>query len=154
MSGIPDVSDPATFAEGFPHEVFRHLRNESPVHWQERDHDGARGFWIVSRYEDVKHVSKNPRLFCSERGTNIRDMQAQQGGRMMLMMDPPDHGRYRRLVSAGFTPRRIEALESHIESIVDADILGGIVLRVGNSILDASVRHRLEQLRKEVAKAA
>jgi F-type H+-transporting ATPase subunit delta len=58
----------------------------------------------------------------------------------------------------------IEALESRIleqtgqnvelESIVDPDILGGIVLRVGNSILDASVRHRLEQLRKEVARAA
>jgi F-type H+-transporting ATPase subunit delta len=58
----------------------------------------------------------------------------------------------------------IEALEAGIReqtgqtvelaSIVDPDILGGIVLRVGNSILDASVRHRLEQLRKEVAKAA
>jgi F-type H+-transporting ATPase subunit delta len=41
-----------------------------------------------------------------------------------------------------------------LESHVDPDILGGIVLRVGNSILDASVRHRLEQLRKEVARAA
>jgi F-type H+-transporting ATPase subunit delta len=58
----------------------------------------------------------------------------------------------------------IEALEAGIleqtgqnvelESKVDPDILGGIVLRVGNSILDASVRHRLEQLRKEVARAA
>src|SRR5687768_5351725 len=58
----------------------------------------------------------------------------------------------------------IEALEARIreqtgqtvelQSIVNPDILGGIVLRVGNSILDASVRHRLEQLRKEVAKAA
>ena len=36
---------------------------------------------------------------------------------------------------------------------VDPDILGGIVLRVGNSVLDASIRHRLEQLRKQVAKA-
>ena len=40
-----------------------------------------------------------------------------------------------------------------LESDVDPDILGGIVLRVGNSILDASIRHRLEQLRREVAKA-
>jgi ATP synthase F1 delta subunit len=40
-----------------------------------------------------------------------------------------------------------------LASIVDPDILGGIVLRVGNSILDASIRHRLEQLRREVAKA-
>jgi F-type H+-transporting ATPase subunit delta len=57
----------------------------------------------------------------------------------------------------------IDALEARIleqtgqnvelESTVDPDILGGIVVQVGNSILDASIRHRLEQLRKEVAKA-
>ncbi len=47
------------------------------------------------------------------------------------------------------TDRRID-LKAH----VDPDILGGIVLRVGNSILDASISHRLEQLRKQVAKAA
>ncbi len=46
------------------------------------------------------------------------------------------------------TGRRIE-----LKSEVDPDILGGIVLRVGNSILDASIRNRLEQLRKQVAKA-
>ncbi len=41
-----------------------------------------------------------------------------------------------------------------LTSRVDPDILGGIVLRVGNSILDASIRNRLEQLRKDVARAA
>jgi F-type H+-transporting ATPase subunit delta len=46
------------------------------------------------------------------------------------------------------TERRVD-----LTSQVDPDILGGIVLRVGNSILDASIRHRLEQLRKQVAKA-
>ena len=45
------------------------------------------------------------------------------------------------------TGRRIE-----LTANVDPDILGGIVLRVGNSVLDASIRHRLEQLRKQVAK--
>ena len=40
-----------------------------------------------------------------------------------------------------------------VTSVVDPDILGGIVLRVGNSILDASIRTRLENLRKQVAKA-
>jgi F-type H+-transporting ATPase subunit delta len=47
------------------------------------------------------------------------------------------------------TGKQVE-LSSH----VDPDILGGIVVRVGNSILDASIRNRLEQLRKQVAKAA
>ena len=46
------------------------------------------------------------------------------------------------------TGRRIE-----LTSEVDPDILGGIVLRVGNSILDASIRNRLEKLRKQVARA-
>jgi len=46
------------------------------------------------------------------------------------------------------TGRRIE-----LTSEVDPDILGGIVLRVGNSILDASIRNRLEKLRKQVVKA-
>jgi len=40
-----------------------------------------------------------------------------------------------------------------LSSIVDPDILGGIVLRVGNVVLDASIRNRLEQLRKQVARA-
>jgi F-type H+-transporting ATPase subunit delta len=47
------------------------------------------------------------------------------------------------------TGRKVE-LSAH----VDPDILGGIVVRVGDSILDASVRNRLEQLRKQVARAA
>jgi F-type H+-transporting ATPase subunit delta len=46
------------------------------------------------------------------------------------------------------TDRKVE-----LASRVDPDILGGIVLRVGNSILDASIRNRLDQLRREVAKA-
>ena len=43
--------------------------------------------------------------------------------------------------------------EVDLESRVDPDILGGIVLRVGNSVLDASIKNRLNQLRKEVAQA-
>jgi len=47
------------------------------------------------------------------------------------------------------TGRRVE-----LSATVDPDVLGGLVVRVGNMVLDASVRNRLEQLRKQVAKAA
>ena len=40
-----------------------------------------------------------------------------------------------------------------LSAAVEPDILGGIIVRVGNSILDASIRNRLEQLRKQVARA-
>ena len=46
------------------------------------------------------------------------------------------------------TDRKVE-----LSTVVDPDVLGGIVLRVGNSILDASIRNRLENFRKQVAKA-
>jgi F-type H+-transporting ATPase subunit delta len=47
------------------------------------------------------------------------------------------------------TGRRVQ-----LTSTVDPDVLGGLVVRVGNMVLDASVRNRLEQLRKQVARAA
>ena len=46
------------------------------------------------------------------------------------------------------TGRKVE-----LSSVVEPDILGGIVVRVGNAVLDASVRNRLESLRKEVGRA-
>ena len=47
------------------------------------------------------------------------------------------------------TGRKVE-----LSADVDPDVLGGLVVRVGNTVLDASVRHRLEQLRKQVARSA
>jgi ATP synthase F1 delta subunit len=47
------------------------------------------------------------------------------------------------------TGRKVE-----LSSTVDPDVLGGLVVRVGNTVLDASIRHRLDQLRKQVATAA
>jgi ATP synthase F1 delta subunit len=47
------------------------------------------------------------------------------------------------------TGRKVE-----LSSNVDPDVLGGLVVRVGNTVLDASIRHRLEHLRKQVARAA
>jgi cholest-4-en-3-one 26-monooxygenase len=53
----------------------------------------------------------------------------EQGGKLMLTMDPPDHTRYRKLVNRGFTPRTISALEPHIRElaagIIDAAVARG-----------------------------
>src|SRR5947207_12571610 len=67
-----DLTDPDVFQRGTPHEMFRVLRRESPVHWHEEK--GGPGFWAITKYEDVKFVSKRPDLFSSERqGTMLRD---------------------------------------------------------------------------------
>jgi len=119
---LPDVSHPDTFAAGFPHEVFARLRRESPVCWHEGDYEGGRGYWIVSRYRTIKEISRRPALFSSAAGTSIEDSRGDFVS--MIGMDPPDHRRYRALVSSGFTPGRIHAqLPRHreiVKSILDA----------------------------------
>jgi len=106
-----------TWAKGVPDEQFRRLRAEAPVYWHE--HPEAEGFWAVTRYEDVKAISRDWRTYSTELGsTFIRDFDeaAMELVRMTLLnMDPPKHTRYRKLVSAGFTPRMIRGLFEGIE---------------------------------------
>ncbi len=115
-----DLSNPDSFSAGFPHAHFRRLRADDPVHWHEGDIHGGPGYWVVSRYDDLKWVSKNPRLFASGQGNLIE--QPPPGeleiARSMITMDPPDHPRFRMLVSGGFTPRHVAAHEDRVREIV------------------------------------
>jgi len=115
---VPDVSDPKAYDNGFPHDVFAELRREAPVYWHEGDYTGGPGYWIISKYEDIKSISRQPHLFCSGEGTSIEDREGQGGFVSMISMDPPSHLRYRKLVAGGFTPRQIAAQEPHHREIV------------------------------------
>jgi cytochrome P450 len=114
-----DLLDHAVWEDGPPHELFRRLRVESPVHWH-RERDGP-GFWAVTRYRDVLHVSRNAPLFSSYLGgTMIEDPEQMDllGVRlMMLNMDPPGHTKLRALVNKGFTPRMVEQLSARIQDL-------------------------------------
>ena len=117
-----NLADPDTFARGFPHEAFRRLRREAPVYWHPQAHErGGKGFFVVSKYEDVRHVGRTPQIYSSAPGITIVDNQAdfEAGQSSMLQMDPPRHARYRKLVSGGFTPRRINALEPMIRGLAN-----------------------------------
>jgi cholest-4-en-3-one 26-monooxygenase len=121
-----DLENPDNFTSGTPHHWFRELRREAPVYFH-KEHNGP-GFWCITKYEDVKTVSRNPLLFSSwQGGTNIpdRDEQALQGMRMiMLNMDPPQHVKFRRIVQRGFTPQMTAKQEPYLRAlskrIVDA----------------------------------
>jgi cholest-4-en-3-one 26-monooxygenase len=108
-----DVYDPDIYTRGVPHEGFRLLRTEAPVHYH-REPNGGRGFWAVTKYADVLAVSKDPGLFSSRSGTNIPDYTREDLSVMQLMMinmDPPQHGKYRKLARMGFTPRMVNKME-------------------------------------------
>lgn len=114
-----DLVNPENWVVGVPHEAFRLLRREAPVFWQ--DYPGGQGFWAITRYEDLVAISKDPVTFSSHRGgTILRDLPEPDLANtrtIMLNMDPPQHSKYRRLVSQGFTPRMTSRLEPHVREI-------------------------------------
>ncbi len=115
-----DLTNPDIFQRGTPHEMFRTLRHEAPVFWHEEK--SGPGFWAVTKYDDLKLVSRLPQVFSSQmQGTLLRDPDPQELAYVqliMLNMDPPKHRHYRALVSKAFTPRIVAALQPSIRSMV------------------------------------
>jgi cholest-4-en-3-one 26-monooxygenase len=111
-SEIPDVLDPALYL-GDPHPAFTWLRQNAPFFWDER-HD----LWIASKYEDVVYISKHPELFCSGKGVRPKIQQLIS----IVTMDEPRHGRLRKLVNKGFTPRMVGMLERKVSDVVRRSI--------------------------------
>ena len=124
-----NLLDPENFVDGVPHEWFTYLRHHAPV-YKHPEPDGGRGFWVITRYDDVVAVNRDGQTFSSEQARGgvvvMDDRQAAQDltaqGRMMLTMDAPDHTRYRALVNRGFTPRMINTLHAPIRAMVTAII--------------------------------
>jgi len=88
--------------EAAMHERWRWLRENEPVYWSEKS-----GYWIVSKFDDVVHVSKNPAVFCSGQGVLPRN----PAKLLLIDDDEPRHTQLRRLVNRGFTPRMVKKLE-------------------------------------------
>ncbi len=121
-----DLLDPDVFRDERHHEVFETLRRVDPVHWHV-DSAGI-GFWCLTKQADVQMVSRDPETFVSALGFTLIDIDPEdlQGIMMMQMlpgMDRPEHTRYRRIVSKGFSPRTLRLVEDHLafkaKTIVD-----------------------------------
>lgn len=120
------LGDELIFEAGRKHEAFKLIRNNDPVHWNPGN-EIAKGWWDITKYEDVLTVSRAPMLFSSERGIVMFEPVDQEqanaasngNGKMLITMDPPRHVRLRRLVNKGFTPRAVNAMEGHIRTITN-----------------------------------
>ena len=87
-------------------------------------------YWSITRYADIVEVSRHPELFCSGQGTNIPDLPPEflEFFGSMINMDDPRHGRMRRIVSRGFTPRQLETMRADVEGVA-AGIVDEIIER-------------------------
>jgi hypothetical protein len=130
-----DIVDPDAYTTGVPHATFLRLRRDDPVSWW--DEQGGRGFWAVTRHADLLHVSRNVDTFSSAQGVTLEEMDADDfiARRNMLEYDPPEHTRYRRLVSKPFSRREVYAYEGAIRLLARA-VLDEAIPPGGDARLD------------------
>ena len=112
-----------------PYPIYSVIRTVRPVLEVPVPGYAGPGVWMLTRYRDVHDVLRDPRFSVERiRAPLVRDnldrmpdflRQSAQGMRSMLIMDPPDHTRVRKLVNKAFTPRRIAALRGHVEALVE-----------------------------------
>ena len=102
--------------------AFKTLRDEAPfAFFEERVIEDAPfppgpGYRAITRHDDIWHISRNPQLFCSGKGSNIGDLPQEMNEFFgsMINMDDPKHFRLRNIVSRGFTPKEITRVEEQV----------------------------------------
>jgi cytochrome P450 family 142 subfamily A polypeptide 1 len=101
-----DILDPRFYDD--PWDAYRWLRKNAPLWWDARNE-----LWVVSRHEDVSHISRNQDLYSAAQGVRPRVAAPMS----IIAMDDPEHTRQRRLVNKGFTPRMVRQLADHIREL-------------------------------------
>lgn len=120
-----------------PFGMYAALRDHDPVHHVP---SGAGDYWVLSRFDDVFAAARDTEGFSSAQGlTFAYDDMAFAGleqARPIVMMDPPEHTDFRRLVSRAFTPRQVAALEPAVRAFVEGR-LGSLIEAGGGDVAAA-----------------
>jgi cytochrome P450 len=114
--GAPLEFDP--FSDSFfdsPYETYRWMREEAPVYYSDRW-----DFYALSRYEDVVAAHRDWETFSSAYGVtvDVLAMRQRMNTNMMIIMDPPEHDRLRKLVRTVFTRKAIDDLEPLVSRVM------------------------------------
>jgi cytochrome P450 len=114
-----DLIDFDPFSDTFfddPYDTYARLRDEAPVYFNEKY-----GFYALSRYADVVAAHGDPHRLVSSYGITLEMLQHKQpmDTNIMIMMDPPQHTRQRRLVSQAFSRNAIGNLEPMIAGVIN-----------------------------------
>jgi cytochrome P450 len=119
VAAAPVQFDP--FSEEFfddPYETYRRMRDEAPVYFNEEY-----GFYALTRFADVLAAHRDWETYSSSYGIELfmllnATRDEVQSYRQIIMMDPPEHDRFRALVSRVFTPKAVIALEPMIREVI------------------------------------
>ncbi|MFI9254334.1 cytochrome P450 [Streptomyces sp. NPDC053069] len=106
-----DLTDPQTFLDHDPHDMWRWFREQSPVHWQRVSGSPMPGFWAISKYADVVGIYRDNKQFTSERGnvlTTLLQGEDSASRKMLAVTDGQRHREIRNLMLKSFSPRVLE----------------------------------------------
>ncbi len=113
-----NLTDPGLYSRGDPYAVWRWLREHDPVHWHPPGL--LPGFWVLTKYDDVRAVYRDPATFSSAGGILLRpEIHGADpgGGRTLALTDPPYHRQLRALVDDWFAPRAIRLIEAEMRQV-------------------------------------
>ena len=138
-NGYADLGDHDTFLSGVPHNTFKRLRDEDPMHWS--DWAGGEGYWSVTRHEDILKLNGQPDLLSSARGIRMEDQTYEEylARRTFQETDAPDHMQTRVKLAKAFSKPVVAGFEQVIR-----DLTG--------PILDAALAKGTFDATKEIAR--
>ena len=125
---IVDLSDFQGFTTGHPIEGYTRLLAEAPVYWQDEHQEAEPGYWAITRYADVKEISKKPAIFSSQKGgvniaygdpADMHPLLSTAALDNLIALDGDSHVELRRQHMPFFTPSYIAELKTKVEGEVD-----------------------------------
>ena len=125
-----EIIDPDFYvAHGYPHEAWAELRRESPVFYWDKNENMP--FWAITKHADITQIGKMPEKFLSGPDLVIRTDPEPPGGEFqppptLIQLDPPIHGKYRKIVSKRFTPGALRKITADIDRVA-AQIVEGLL---------------------------
>lgn len=141
-----NLLDRDVFARGVPHEWLTFLRQNRPIY--RHPEPRGPGFWVLSKYADVRSVSRDPATYSSNPVSPLEELdtppQGAPGAPVLIIMDPPEHTRYRKLVNRGFTPRTMKMLEPHVRELAVRILDQAIVKGTCDFVVDVAAELPLE----------
>lgn len=143
-----DFTDPDVLLAGLPVTQFAELRRTAPVWWNPQPEsifdDG--GYWVISRHEDVKAVSRDGHLWSTNRKGAVMRLpegvtadQLELTKALLINHDAPEHTRLRKLVSRLFTPRAIAQLEEKLAGAAKEIVRTAALKRDGDFVNDIAM---------------
>jgi len=150
-----DFTDPDVLLKGIPMTEFAELRKTAPVWWNEQGEsifdDG--GYWVISRHEDIKDISRNGELWSTNaKGAVMRlpdgvtSEQLDLTKALLINHDAPEHTRLRKIVSRLFTPRAVASLEENLAIAAHEIVRAAAERNFGNFVDDIATSLPLQAI--------